>query len=413
MNRPLFYLVLGCGLFLLVGVVAVGQRTVGNPTCEVAPDGSCAFLDCLGGPFPSGCTPNPVLQRTQLCRSQTPSGCVRTADPNPSCVSSTAVTLSYTCDGGETIQSENRSITCPVSCPCPTPTSRRPCSRAIWDAPRCRWDITRCAVADACSEFTGSCSTGTMFDSTGSCCPANDQESCTNLGYYWNFASNTCSSEPAPTPTPPSGGGCTVNWWVAGWCENYDFDTCTCYGGINKSPVLIDVLGDGLNLTDARRGVNFDLDGNGAAERLAWTSPNSDDAFLALDHDGNGKIENGTELFGNYTRQPPSDHPNGFIALAEFDKPENGGNSDGVINRQDGVYDLLRLWQDVNHNGISEPGELHMLSELGLRTIELDYKESRRTDRHGNQFRYRAKVKDTRGAQLGRWAWDVFFVSGQ
>jgi hypothetical protein len=66
----------------------------------------------------------------------------------------------------------------------------------------------------------------------------------------------------------------------------------------------------------------------------------------------------------------------------------------------------------VNHNGVSEPGELHTLRELGLRTIELDYKESRRTDRHGNQFRYRAKVKDTRGAQLGRWAWDVFLVAG-
>ena len=72
---------------------------------------------------------------------------------------------------------------------------------------------------------------------------------------------------------------------------------------------------------------------------------------------------------------------------------------------------MLRLWQDSNHNGVSEPSELHSLSDLGLTSIDCAYKLSKRTDEHGNRYEYRAKVKDERNSKVGPWAWDVYLLT--
>jgi hypothetical protein len=81
-----------------------------------------------------------------------------------------------------------------------------------------------------------------------------------------------------------------------------------------------------------------------------------------------------------------------------------------AINRRDRIFSYLRLWQDTNHNGFSEPSEIMILPEFELKRLDLDYKESRRIDQYGNMFKYRGKVRDTFDAQIGRWAWDVFLI---
>jgi hypothetical protein len=192
-----------------------------------------------------------------------------------------------------------------------------------------------------------------------------------------------------------------------GYWEDYPICHCT------YSPVLLDINGNGFNLSNAEGGVRFDLNGDGVTEQIAWTLTDSDDAWITLDRNGNGMIDNGLELFGSVTEQttPSGTVHNGFLALAEFDKPERGGNSDGQLDGRDAVFNQLKIWQDTNHNAISEPDELKTLSGSDVAVIDLKYKESKRTDEFGNRFRFRAKIEDARKAKVGRWAWDVFLNS--
>jgi hypothetical protein len=206
----------------------------------------------------------------------------------------------------------------------------------------------------------------------------------------WWFTGNTASFATAVAPQAQYDPAmdCYFNdgVWRDTWCDMKP-----------SSPVLVDPSGNGYALTSVNDGVRFDLDADGVPELVAWTERDSDDEFLAMDRNGNGRIDDGSELFGNHTPAYPTGPvvttANGFEALKFLQSPSYGASrADAVIDAADAPFAQLLLWRDANHNGISEPDELRSLSDAGVVGISTEYKEKKRRDRYGNEFRQRGTI---------------------
>jgi hypothetical protein len=217
---------------------------------------------------------------------------------------------------------------------------------------------------------------------------------------------------------------CCSGWWPAGQTTSHarvvyqqpsPADACAAQGldyywdGFDciftpGSPIIVDVARDGYKLTSASDGVRFDLNADGTTELVAWTRADADDAFLAMDRNGNGRIDDGSELFGNHTPvyadRADLTTANGFEALKFLSSPSYGISlPDGQINARDAPFSRLLLWRDANHNGISEPDELTSAVAAGVVSLSTAYKEKRRVDQFGNEFRQKGTITWADGSE--------------
>lgn len=143
------------------------------------------------------------------------------------------------------------------------------------------------------------------------------------------------------------------------------------------SPIILDLDGDGVSTTSINAGTYFDLRNTGHSELTGWAAPT--DGLLAWDRNGNGLIDNGGELFGNFTQKADGTiAKNGFEALASYDS-----NADGKIDASDAIWNDLKLWVDANGNAITDTGETHALSDYGVQSLKLAY-----TDRGSYNINY-------------------------
>ena len=169
------------------------------------------------------------------------------------------------------------------------------------------------------------------------------------------------------------------------------------------SPILIDLDGTGIQTTSLANGVMFDYAGTGNPVKTAWATPNC--GFLVRDLNGNGQIDNGGEMFGNFTVLKSGVlATNGFDALAELDT-----NGDGIITQAEATAAGIMIWQDKNTNGKVDPGELLTLAQAGVQSFGTQYTTSHNTDANGNIWRWQGTVNYTTGKRSV--CVDVLFVT--
>ena len=145
-----------------------------------------------------------------------------------------------------------------------------------------------------------------------------------------------------------------------------------------RDPIILDLDGDGLETIGLAGNVYFDHDGDGVLTKTGWAGAN--DALLVWDRNGNGTIDTGAELFGDFTVLPNGTlAPNGFAALAALD-----ANGDGVIDATDPAFAELKLWRDISQDGVSQGGELVSLADAGIVSLNLAHSLKNQRLANGN-----------------------------
>jgi len=124
-------------------------------------------------------------------------------------------------------------------------------------------------------------------------------------------------------------------------------------------PLVLDLAGNGFSTSGLNRSVRFDLDADGTVDQIS--APTGDDALLAYDRNGNGRIDDGSELFGDQNGAA-----NGFAELRKYDD-----NGDGRSDSQDAIFERLSLLRfDAQGRQSSQS-----LSEAGVSAIDLQARD--------------------------------------
>ena len=184
--------------------------------------------------------------------------------------------------------------------------------------------------------------------------------------------------------------------------------SASAWGGC--SPIVIDLANDGIHLGEAGVGVYFDVNADGVRDHVQWVRRGGDEGFLAMDRTGNGLIDDGAELFGVGTPMilEGRSAPNGFVGLAQYDSRLLGGNDDGFISEADAIWPQLRIWVDLDADGVSTAQEMRTLRSYGVKALETIPKIRKYFDAAGNVIPYWAWA--LRNTQPGRVLMvDVYF----
>ena len=148
-------------------------------------------------------------------------------------------------------------------------------------------------------------------------------------------------------------------------------------------PLALDLNGDGIiNTVGTNAGVLFDHNGDGIKTGTGWLQGGSNsDGLLVWDKNNNGKIDNGTELFGvDFIKQNGNKATSGFDALADLDT-----NKDGIFDNKDNKFNKIKVWQDKNQDGISQTAELKTLAQHNIKSINLHTKQKSKDLKNGNK----------------------------
>ncbi|MDX8000204.1 hypothetical protein FE394_13600 [Xenorhabdus sp. Reich] len=164
----------------------------------------------------------------------------------------------------------------------------------------------------------------------------------------------------------------TADKWGEEWADENNDEL--------PSPLIIDLNRDGVGTIPEGK-VNFDINNNGKKESTGWVDKN--DGLLVYDKNSDEKIESGARLFGDSSEvNGKSNFKNGFEALSELDS-----NNDSIISIEDKEWSKLKIWKDGNSNGVVDKNELMSLSDIGIKEINLKYKDELYIDNSGNRHK--------------------------